>query len=55
LEIIDVQAANYDLITKARFQSLKKLDNFIQYLRNIEGIQGTSTAIITEEYELTTP
>ena len=48
-EIIDVQAANFDLIAKARFESLRKLSEFIENLRQIEGIEETSAAIITEE------
>ncbi len=51
-EIIEVQAANIDLIVKARFQSLRKLSQFIEDLRNVEGIEETSTAIITEETTL---
>jgi DNA-binding Lrp family transcriptional regulator len=48
-EIIEVQAAYFDLVVKARFQSLKKLSAFIEDLRHIEGIEETSSAIITDE------
>ena len=54
-EIIEVQAANFDLAIKARFQSLKKFSEFIEELRYIEGIEETSTAIITEETVLPPP
>ena len=36
-EIIEVQAAYFDLVVKARFQGLKKLSAFIEELRYIEG------------------
>lgn len=48
-EIIEVQAAHFDLAVKARFQTLKKLSEFIEELRFLEGIEETSSAIITEE------
>ena len=48
-EIIEVQAANFDLVVRARFQSLRKLSEFIEELRYVEGIEETSSAIITEE------
>jgi len=48
-EITEVQAANFDLIAKARFESLKKLSEFIEKTRQIQGIDETSTAIIIEE------
>lgn len=48
-EIVDVQAANFDLVVKARFQSLRRLAGFVEELRKIEGIEETSSAIITEE------
>ncbi|UCH01548.1 MAG: Lrp/AsnC family transcriptional regulator [Candidatus Bathyarchaeota archaeon] len=48
-EIIEVQAAYFDLVVKARFQSLRKLSEFIEKLRYVEGIEETSSAIITEE------
>jgi DNA-binding Lrp family transcriptional regulator len=51
-EIIEVQAASFDLVVKARFQSLKKLSDFIEELRSVEGIEETSTAIVTAEQVL---
>ena len=48
-EIIEVQAADFDLVITARFNSLKKLSEFIEILRSIEGIEETLSAIITEE------
>jgi DNA-binding Lrp family transcriptional regulator len=51
-EIIEVQAANFDLVVRARFQSLRKLSEFIEELRYVEGIEETSSAIITEEITL---
>jgi len=54
-EIIDVQAANFDLVVKARFQNLRRLSDFIEELRNIEGIEETTSAIITEETTLPPP
>ena len=51
-EIIEVQAANFDLLVRARFRSLRKLSEFIEELRYVEGIEETSSAIITEETTL---
>lgn len=48
-EIIEVQAVNFDLVVKARFQSLKKLSEFVEELKCIEGIEETKSAIITDE------
>ncbi len=48
-EIIDVQAANYNLILKARLAGLKELSAFAENLRSIEGVEEISVAIITEE------
>jgi len=48
-EIVEVQASNFDLMVRARFETLKKLADFIEKLRYVEGIEETSTAIITEE------
>lgn len=48
-EIIDVQAADFDLVLKARFRTLKLLSDFIETLRDIEGIEETKSAVITEE------
>jgi DNA-binding Lrp family transcriptional regulator len=54
-EILEVQAAYFDLVVKARFQSLKKLSAFIEELRHIEGIEETSSAIITDETVMPPP
>ncbi|MCK5402664.1 Lrp/AsnC family transcriptional regulator [Candidatus Bathyarchaeota archaeon] len=54
-EIIEVQAAYFDIVVKARFQSLKKLSAFIEELRHIEGIEETSSAIITDETVMPPP
>jgi DNA-binding Lrp family transcriptional regulator len=48
-EIDEVQAANFDLVLKARLSSLKELSDFVEQLRFIEGIEEISTAIITDE------
>jgi len=48
-EIIDVQAPHIDLVVRARFPTLRKLSEFIEALRGIEGIEEISAAIITEE------
>jgi Lrp/AsnC family leucine-responsive transcriptional regulator len=54
-EIIDVQAADFDLILKARFESLKDQSNFVEELRCIDGIEEISSAIIIEEKVLPIP
>jgi len=54
-EIIEVQAADFDLIVKARFVSLKEQANFVEDLRCIEGIEEISSAIIIEENILPVP
>jgi len=54
-EIIEVQAADFDLIIKARFESLKEQSNFVEDLRCIEGIEEISSAIIIEETILPVP
>lgn len=54
-EIIDVQAYQFDLIARARVQSLKRLSAFIEELRGTEGIEEISSAIITEEIVLPPP
>ena len=54
-EIIEVQAADFDLIIKARFGSLKEQSNFVEELRCIEGIEEISSAIIIEENILPIP
>jgi Lrp/AsnC family leucine-responsive transcriptional regulator len=54
-EIIEVQAAYFDFILKARFESLKNQSNFVEELRCIEGIEEISSAIIIEEKILPVP
>ena len=54
-EIIEVQAADFDLILKARFESLKDQSDFIEELRCIDGIEEISSAIIIEEKTLLVP
>ena len=54
-EIIEVQAAAFDLVVKARFPSLRTLSNFIEDLRSVEGIEETSSAIVTDEQVLSPP
>jgi DNA-binding Lrp family transcriptional regulator len=54
-EIIEVQAANFDLIVKARFESLKEQANFVEDLRCIDGIEEISSAIIIEENIMPVP
>jgi DNA-binding Lrp family transcriptional regulator len=48
-EIIEVQAATFDIVVKARFQNLRELSDFLEELRSIEGIEETTSAIITDE------
>ena len=54
-EIIEVQAADFDLIIKARFKSLKEQSNFVEDLRGIVGIEEILSAIIIEEKILPVP
>ena len=54
-EIIEVQAAEFDLIVNARFETLKKQSSFIEELRCIDGIEEISSAIIIEEKILPAP
>jgi DNA-binding Lrp family transcriptional regulator len=54
-EIVEVQAADFDLIIKARFESLKEQSNFVEDLRCITGIEEISSAIIIEENILPVP
>lgn len=54
-EILEVQAAAFDLVVKARFQSLKQLSAFIEALRAVEGIEETASAIVTDEHVLAPP
>lgn len=48
-EIIDVQATEFDLVLRARFRTLRQLSDFIEHLRDIEGIEETKSAVITDE------
>jgi len=48
-ELADVQGANFDLVIKARFGTLKALSAFIEKFKKIEGIEELFSAIITEE------
>ena len=48
-EITEVQAADFDLVIKARLQTLKKLSAFMEEIRAIEGIEEASPVIIVEE------
>jgi DNA-binding Lrp family transcriptional regulator len=48
-ELADVQGSNFDLVTKARFATLKELSAFVEELRELEGIEELFSAIITEE------
>jgi Lrp/AsnC family leucine-responsive transcriptional regulator len=54
-EIIEVQTFSFDLVVKARMQSLRRLSAMIEELRSMEGIEETSSAIITEEIVLPPP
>jgi len=54
-EIIEVQAADFDLMVKARFESLKEQAKFVEDLRCIDGIEEISAAIIIEENILPVP
>lgn len=54
-EIIEVQAADFDLIVRARFGSLKEQSNFVEDLRCVDGIEEISSAIIIEETVLPVP
>ena len=51
-EIVEVQAATFDLVVRARLSSLRRLSEFVEGLRYIEGIEETTSAIITEETTL---
>ena len=54
-EIIEVQAADFDLILKARFASLRGQSDFVEQLRCIDGIEEIASAIIIEEKILPVP
>ncbi|MEJ2241426.1 MAG: Lrp/AsnC family transcriptional regulator [Candidatus Bathyarchaeota archaeon] len=49
-ELADVQGANFDLVIKCRFQTLKELSDLIERLRGLTGIEEIYSAIITEEF-----
>ncbi len=54
-EIIEVQGFGFDLVIRARTQSLKKMSAFIEELRSIEGVEELSSAIITDETTMPPP
>jgi DNA-binding Lrp family transcriptional regulator len=54
-EIIEVQAADFDLMVKARFANLREQSDFVEELRCIDGIEEISSAIIIEEKILPVP
>ena len=54
-KIIEVHAADFDLIANARFVTLKELSSFVEELRCIDGIEEISSAIIIEENILPAP
>ena len=49
------QAADFDLVLRARFGTLRKLSAFVEKLRDIEGIEETKSAVITDEQVLPPP
>ena len=51
-EITEVQAVGFDLMLRARFRTLRHLSQFIEELRKVEGIEETTSAIITDERTL---
>ncbi len=42
-EIVEVQAASFDVIVKGRFESLRKLSEFVDELRSVNGIDSLIT------------
>lgn len=48
-ELADVQGANFDLVVKGRFRSLRELSAFVEEWRSIEGIEELFAAIISDE------
>ena len=54
-EITEVQAADFDLILKARFENLRKQSDFVETLRGVDGVEEISSAIIIEEKNLPVP
>ena len=54
-ELIEVQAALFDIVLRARVESLRGLSQLVEELRGIEGIEEISAAIITDEAVLPPP
>jgi Lrp/AsnC family leucine-responsive transcriptional regulator len=54
-EITEVQAADFDLILKARFENLREQSDFVETLRGVDGVEEISSAIIIEEKNLPVP
>ena len=54
-ELIEVQAALFDIVIRARVASLRGLSQLVEELRGIEGIEEISAAIITDEVVLPPP
>lgn len=54
-ELIEVQAATFDIVLRARVESLRGLSQLVEELRGIEGIEEISAAIITDEAVLPPP
>jgi DNA-binding Lrp family transcriptional regulator len=54
-ELIEVQAAMFDIVIRARVASLRGLSQLVEELRGIEGIEEISAAIITDEVVLPPP
>ena len=54
-DIIEIQAADFDLIIKTRFESPKEQSIFVEKLRCVVGREEISSAIIIEENVLPVP
>ena len=54
-DIIEIQAADFDLIIKTRFESPKEQSIFVEKLRCVVCIEEISSAIIIEENVLPVP
>ena len=54
-ELIEVQAATFDIVIRARVESLRGLSQLVEEIRGIEGIEEISAAIITDEVVLPPP
>lgn len=54
-DIIEIQAADFDLIIKDRFESPKEQSIFVEKLRCVVGREEISSAIIIEENVLPVP